>query len=114
MPVSDEAGGGAGAVPTRADDAMARGGAAAVLMTVSHHHVNVDGLGLPGAPRVAQPWRLDHGHENQGSRHGRSVPEARRPGRERMSLRAPFSHQGRSGRNPAKRPRGQWPEGSRA
>ncbi|MER7720420.1 CHAT domain-containing protein [Streptomyces flaveolus] len=74
----------------------------ALLMTVFHHHLTVDGLSPVDALRAAQLWMLDPRRENPGSLDGELLREMERPGLDRIPLWAAFVHQGHPGRREAR------------
>ncbi|MCB5164129.1 CHAT domain-containing protein [Streptomyces bambusae] len=68
--------------------------ASALMMAVFHHHVAVEGRSPADALREAQLWMLDPDRRNPGCLDGELLREMRRPGLERPSAWAAFTHQG--------------------
>ncbi|MER6996707.1 CHAT domain-containing protein [Streptomyces sp. NPDC000410] len=71
--------------------------ASALMMTVFHHHLAVEGLSPADALRAAQMWMLDPGRRNPGTLSGELLREMARPGLERPAIWAAFTHQGHPG-----------------
>ncbi|MEV6422045.1 CHAT domain-containing protein [Streptomyces sp. NPDC051662] len=81
-----------------------RDGASVLLMAVFHHYVAVEGRSPVDALRAAQLWMLDPHRKNPGSLSGDLLRELGRPGLDRLSVWAPFIHQGHPGpANPRER-----------
>ncbi|MEV8391401.1 MULTISPECIES: CHAT domain-containing protein [unclassified Streptomyces] len=74
-----------------------RDGASVLLMAVFHHYVAVEGRSPVDALRAAQLWMLDPHRQNPGSLSGDLLRELGRPGLDRLSVWAPFIHQGHPG-----------------
>ncbi|MER8072664.1 CHAT domain-containing protein [Streptomyces sp. NPDC094034] len=74
-----------------------RDGASVLLMAVFHHYVAVEGRSPVDALRAAQLWMLDPHRTNPGSLSGDLLRELGRPGLDRLSVWAPFIHQGHPG-----------------
>ncbi|MCB5165845.1 CHAT domain-containing protein [Streptomyces bambusae] len=72
-------------------------GASALLMAVFHHHVAVEGRTPADALRAAQNWMLDPDRRAPAGLSGDLLRELERPGLDRLTLWAAFTHQGNPG-----------------